>query len=59
MFKEIDSNGPYARTLQGTLEPEAFLKLRKVIVKYGYMAYVPAKEANLAERIQYLREKKN
>ena len=59
MFEEIDKNGPYPTTLQGTIEPEAFAKLRKVIVKYGYIAYIPAKEANLAKRIEFLKLNEN
>ena len=47
MQKEIDQNGPYPRTLQGTYEIDAFVKLYQVVLKHGYMQYQPAKDALL------------
>ena len=51
LYKELDKKGPFPLTLQGTLEPEAFVKFREIVSKHGYIAYQPAKERNLRYRV--------
>ena len=51
LYKELDKKGPYPLTLQGTLEPEAFVKFREVVSKHGYITYKPAKDRNRAYRL--------
>ena len=51
LFKMIDENGPYPRGLTGTVEPEAFCKLRRTIVRHSYTRFMKPKEALLNERI--------
>ena len=58
MQKEIDQNGPYPRTLQGTYEIDAFVKLYQVVLKHGYMQYQPAKDALLLQRMELIHQKK-
>ena len=43
--------------MHGTIEPEAFVKLRRVINKHGYKAFMPRKEELLKERISYFKQK--
>ena len=57
LYKELDKNKPFAQTLQGTLEPEAFVKFREIVSKHGYMTYKPAKERNRAYRLQAFKDK--
>ena len=54
---EIDANGPYERTLQGTLQPESFLRLKKIINKHTYLAFVPIKEKFRGERMEAMMKK--
>ena len=42
--KELDTEGPFAKTISGSLEPEAMLKLKRVIGKFSYLAFMPLKE---------------
>lgn len=58
LFKELDQNGPYPCTLQGTVEVDAFCKLRHVIVKHGYLAYLPTKQSLLQKRLKLLNKSK-
>ena len=51
--KIIDKNGPYEKEMNGTLTPEAFLKLRRVIMTRAYEKYKPRKIELMEERIGY------
>ncbi len=42
--KDLDQTGPFPRTFQGTIEPATFARLRSVINKHGYKAFMPRKE---------------
>jgi len=42
--KDLDQAGPFPLTFQGTIKPETFVKLRSVINKHGYKAFMPRKE---------------
>ena len=44
--------------MQGTFEPEAFLKVYKVVLRHGYMQYQPAKDALLLQRMDLIKQKK-
>ena len=54
--RELDTEGPFAKTISGSLEPEAMLKLKRVIGKFSYLAFMPFKEKMMETRIDYLRK---
>ena len=56
--KELDTEGPFAKTITGSLEPEAMLKLKRVIGKFSYLAFLDCKEKMMEERIGYLKNNK-
>ena len=58
LTRELDQEGPFRTKLQGTIEPESLVKLRRLINKHGYAAFGPRKQALLEERIGYLKAKK-
>lgn len=55
MQRELDTEGPYVKTISGSLEPDSMLKLKRVIGKYSYLAFMPCKEKMMEERIGYLK----
>ena len=61
MQRELDTEGPFVKTITGSLEPESMLKLKRVIGKFSYLAFLPCKEKMMEERIGYLKrnEEKN
>ncbi len=39
LFEELDKNGPFVRTLEGTVEPEDTVKLKQIITKHAYITF--------------------
>ncbi len=54
LYKTVDQNGPYPRGMTGAVEPEAFCRLRRTIVRHAYTVFMETKEELLKERISYL-----
>ena len=55
--KDLDKKGPFPLTLQGTLEPDAFVKFRDIVSEHGYRTFKPAKERNRSNRVQAYKDK--
>ena len=56
LCKRVDESGPYPKSLQGTIEGPAFVKLRKVIVEHAYRCFMDQKEELMKERIEHLKK---
>jgi len=52
---DIDANGPYDVTLQGTLTPESFLKFKRVVNRQTYAKFAPSKAKLLDKRLRALK----
>ena len=46
LYKAIDQNGPYPKTSTGTIEPEHFVKLLRVIINCTYESNQRQNELN-------------
>ena len=55
MYKEMDEVGPFVKTIQGTLEPDSLVKLRKIINKWTYKSFMSRKQELMEERLGYLK----
>ena len=55
MYKEMDEVGPFVKTIQGTLEPDSLVKLRKIINKWTYKSFMTRKAELMEERLGYLK----
>ena len=58
LYQMLDEEGPYERSLSGSVEPASFVKLMRVVNKVTYKAYMPRKEELLQERLSFLRQQK-
>ena len=47
--------GPFEFTEDGKLVPEDMLKLKRVICKFSYLAFVDCKAKMMEERLSYLK----
>lgn len=52
MYKEIDAQGPWEKSMAGTLEKTAMIKLRKIIGKYAYKSFMDVKEELMQKRLR-------
>lgn len=52
---DIDENGPYDLTLQGTLTPESFLNFKRVVNRQTYACFAPHKTKLLEKRLRALK----
>lgn len=55
IYKELDENGPFEKTITGALEPSSFVKLRRTIGKHAYLTFVPRKDQMMNERLGHLK----
>ena len=51
----MDEVGPFVKTIQGTLESDSLVKLRKIINKYTYKSFMTRKQELMEERLGYLK----
>ena len=51
LYKAIDQNGPYPKTSTGTIEPEHFVKLLRVIINCTYESNQRQNELNYQKRV--------
>ena len=56
MQKELQKKGPFLKNRQGTFDADEFVKLAAIINKYGYKAFLPAKEGLFEKRLGFLRQ---
>ncbi len=57
LYKELDQEGPFTASLQGTLEPKDMIKLKEIVGKHAYIAFKSTKEEMMQERLGYFKKK--
>lgn len=56
LYKTIDENGPYPRSHGvGPVEPEAFCRLHRTIMRHSYLLLIEFKEELFKERIEHIK----
>lgn len=58
LYKELDQEGPFTMSLQGTIEPLDMVKLKKIVGKHAYIAFKPTKEELMNKRLEFFKQKK-
>ena len=59
LYKTIDKDGPYPRSQGvGLIEPEAFCRLQRIIMRHSYSVLIDSREELMRERIEYFKNGK-
>ena len=56
LYKEMDQSGGFVKDISGALEPESFLKLRRIIVYQVQAAFKEKRTQFMMERVALLKE---
>lgn len=56
MFEELDINGPWIIDEYGIMDPESFVKLRRIISTHQLKRFIARKEELLNERLKAHKE---